>query len=285
VSEISKRERQKKRREARLAQERAAEAKARRNRLLVFALLGVIFAGLIGLAVANNRRQAAELAEQREAVKARLDDLGCTEPVTVEDRGQGHLTSQQLAESPPEVLYPDRPATSGEHFSNWFISGVYDELLDERVLVHDLEHGYVVTYYDEGLADEQVEELKTFAQEQIDGDFQKLIVAPWDGELPDDANVAYTGWNVRQGCGEFDREVMSVFLTDHHSGAGEAPEKELPAHTDPDSGIDPEGEPYLLPPLGTEAIPTEGMDEGGTVTDPEAEASEDEAGTATEAPS
>jgi hypothetical protein len=268
---MSKRERQKMRREARLQQERAADKRAQKLRLLVFVLIGVVFAGLVGLAVARNRAESARLAEQEAAVQARLDDLGCTPAEEMEDRGQGHLNANQLASSPPEVLYPDRPATSGEHFQGWLKTGVYDEVMDERVLIHNLEHGYVNVFYDESADAAQIDELKSFAQEQIDGSYPKLIVSAWDGDLPEDYNFAYTGWGVRQMCGEFDTDTLELFLREHHSGAGDAPEKTLPAHMEEGNGtIDPGDEPFLLPPLGDEAVPTEGMDEDGTATDPEA---------------
>ena len=279
---LSKRDRQKQRRDAKLAAQRVQEQRARRTRLLVFALLGVIFAGLIGAAVANQRRQSAELAEQEARATARLTELACTEDLAQEDAGQGHLDAATLADRPPDTLYPDRPATSGEHYSSWLITGVYDAPTDERPLVHNLEHGYVVAYYDEGAADDQVDLLKTYAQAQIDGAFPKIIVAPWDGDLPTDANFAYTAWGFRQMCGEYDQDVFEVFLRKHHSGAGIAPEKTVPPHRDANSGIDPAGEPFLLPPLG-EAEASEGMDEQGNASEP-SEGASDAAETPTEAP-
>ena len=258
----SKRERQKARRDVKLAQQRIADAKARRNRMIAFGLLGVLFLGLIGAAVWNNRREAAKAEQERQEVASQLEELGCTQDESVEDAGQGHLDSAALADSAPETLYPDRPATSGTHFSNWVITGVYDQLIDERVLVHNMEHGYVVAYYDEGAAEDQVTALKSYAQQRIDDNLPKIVVAPWDGELPQDANFAYTAWNFRQMCEEYNEGVFKLFAEAHHSGKGVAPEKGLPPHTSPESGIDPGDEPYLLPPLGSQAVPSEGMSEG-----------------------
>jgi hypothetical protein len=280
---MSKRERQKQRREARLQQERAADKRARQLRILALAAVGVIFAGLVGVAVARNRAESARLAEQTAAVQERLDELGCTPAEEQEDRGQGHLNAAQLAESPPEALYPDRPATSGEHFQGWLKTGVYDQVMDERILIHNLEHGYVNAFYADGADAAQIDEFKSFAQEQIDGNYPKLIVSPWDGELPEDYNFAFTAWGVRQMCSEFDTDTMTVFLREYHSSAGNAPEKTLPAHLEEGNGtIDPGDEPFLLPPLGNEALPTEGMDEEGNIVDPETQASEEPG--ATEAP-
>ena len=258
----SKRERQKARRDVKLQEERIAEAKARRNRLIAFALLGVVLAGLVGAAIYDNRQDAAARLAEQEAAAAKLGDLGCTPEENPEDAGQGHLEQAAMAESAPDTIYPERPATSGTHFGNWVITGVYDQLIDERVLVHNLEHGYIVAYYDEGADEAQLTALKEYAQQRIDDNLPKIAVAAWDGDLPGEANFAYAAWNYRQLCADYDETVFKVFAEKHHSGKGEAPEKGVPPHTAPDSGIDPGTEPYVLPPLGSQAVPSEGMSEG-----------------------
>lgn len=259
---LSKRERQKARRSAKLQQQAVADKKARRNRLLTFALLGVILAGLVGTAVYRNRQAAAEAEARREAAAAKLEELGCTPNETLEDAGGTHFNNAELAASPPETVYTDRPASSGKHYGNWLKTGVYDQQLDERALVHNLEHGYILGYYDEGADETQVTEFKAEAQKHIDDKFPKIIVSPWDGELPEDANFAYVAWTHRQMCAEFDADVFFSFIDDHHSSNGDAPdaEKSIPAHLEEGGGtIDPGDEPFLLPPLGTAATPTEGM--------------------------
>lgn len=262
---ISKRERQKQRRGAKLEQQRAAEAAERRKRLMVFALLGVIFAGLIGVSIYNRQQAQAEREAVLAEAEAKREELGCTPVQEPDDLGQGHLDAASLAQQPPDALYPDRPATSGQHFGSWFKTGVYDQQLDERALVHNLEHGYVNTYYDEDAPEEQVTLLKEYAEEQIDGPFKKIIVAPWDGELPKNANFSFTAWNARQMCETFDEDTFKVFLDQRHSAAGVAPEKTLTPHLEEGGGtIDPKGEPFLLPPLGDTAAPTEGMSPGAS---------------------
>ncbi len=279
----SKRERQKQRREVKLREQRAQAAKARRNRLLAFVALGVLVAGLVGAAIANQVRQRQEVAQRRAAAEARLDEVGCTPDTEQPNTGQGHLGAQDLATQPPDVLYPDRPATSGMHFGNWLKTGVYDVRVDERILVHNLEHGYVVAYYDEDAPDDEVEALKSYAQTQIDGRFQKLIVAPWGEQLPDEANFAYVAWSFRQLCEQFDEEIADVFLTAHHSGAGIAPEKTLAPHLQAGNGtLDPEGKDLLLPPLGTSPTQAnEGASDGAS--EAASEAASESAGEASEA--
>ena len=269
---LSKRARQKQRRGLKLDEQRRQAATARRKRLLTIGLAGLIILALIGLAVAQRVSQRnADLAQQQEALAA-LTELGCDASGQQEDAGAGHLeTAQaQLVASPPETLYPERPASSGQHYPAWVKTGFYDKQIDERLLVHNLEHGYVVAYYDGGADPEHVEALETYAGNAIDGDYPKLIVAPWDGDLEGDANFSWVAWNVRQSCRDFDETVFEVFLKDHHSGAGNAPEKTIPAHLEEGNGtLDPKGEDLLLPPLGQTAAPndpppSEGASEGAT---------------------
>lgn len=265
---MSKRERQKQRREVKLQRQRAAQARARRSRLLTFAVLGVILLALIGAFVWQKVEENRQEEARRLAALENLEAAGCTEVQNPPDAGTGHLDQATLVQRPPETLYTDRPATSGEHFGQWIKTGVYDVLIDERALVHNLEHGYVLAYYTEGAPAEDVTALKQYAQEQIDdGKYQKIIVSPWDGELADGANFAYVAWTHRQLCEEFDDNIFGVFVDDFHSASGDAPpaEKGISPHLEEGGGtIDPKGEPFLLPPLGTEEVPTEGMTEAAT---------------------
>ncbi len=263
----SKRERQKQRREAKLAQQRVAEARARRNRMLVLGALGLALLGLIGWFILQQVREGQRAQEIALRAQQAQEAAGCTPDQKVPDAGQGHLAGNDLGSQPPEVLYADRPATSGQHFGNWLKTGVYDQVIDERALVHNLEHGYIVAYYDDDAPKEQVDQLKEFAQSQIDGDFKKLIVAKWDGETFDgDVNFAYTAWNQRQRCEQFNQDILLTFIQAHHSTRGEAPENTLPAHLREGGGtIDPKGEPFLLPPLGQDEASSPGRSDDGAL--------------------
>lgn len=223
----SKRERQKARREARLAAERAAQARARRNRLLAFAGVAVLVLAGIGFAVQRQRTAVAADRAAQAVVAARLGQLGCTKDDEMPDRGRGHLNaSAEIAANPPDKLYPDRPASSGMHTPYWVVSGVYDTLIDERPLVHSLEHGWVNVYYLRTAPADQVEQLKTWAKAQIGGSFPKMIVAPWiGGDFPGGANFAYVAWKFRQLCGQFDPQVAGLFAKAHSGSNSKAQEE------------------------------------------------------------
>lgn len=257
----SKRERQKARRAQRQEKERAAAARARRTRLGIFALVGLLVVAVIGFGV---QRFLAERAAERELIEeaqANLDEFGCTEDREMEAQGAGHFEGPELADNPPEVAYAHLPTTSGRHIGTWAATGVYDQYIDERLTTHNLEHGYVVIWYDEDADPEQVAELEEFAQERIDDGDSELVVAPYNQPLEDDANFAYVSWERRQLCEEFHEGVALNFINEHMNDQ-RAPEAAVGPHLpgEEDAGLVPGEDEVLFPPLNEESTDARGVD-------------------------
>lgn len=249
---LTKRERQKRRRQQRLEAERAAAARARRRRVAALAVVAVTGLAAIGVVVQGQLAERAARRDRAAAAAARLDELGCTEVEQLPDLGAGHLTAsaQALAASPPQQLYPDRPTASGQHIGQVVASGVYEQSVDERLTTHNLEHGYAVFWYDEDAERPTLEALRTWAQARIDGEFPKIITAPYFEPLPGEADVVATAWGVRQSCEQFDADVAQVFLDEHYGLSGQAPEKTVAPHQAGEGIPGPGSEGGLLfPPL------------------------------------
>lgn len=86
------------------------------------------------------------------AVQSTTTDSGLGFPVeTPEDRGAAHLSREEVdaillgEAAPPE--YSSVPATSGTHAALVAPCGIYREEIPEMFVVHTLEHGAVVVYY------------------------------------------------------------------------------------------------------------------------------------------
>ena len=265
---LSKRERQKARRQAKVEEQQRARRTARTRQVLALALVVVVVVAGIGLVIVNNR------AEQSAAAAA-AEEYDCTEVLVEEDFGGGqHLDFAALEANPPSELYGNTPASAGPHLGSVAASGVYDETVDERLVVHDLEHGYVTFWWDPDAPQETIDAVKEYVNDRLD-DYPKLIAAPYNTDLPDEQAVNMVAWTFRQSCaGGFSPQVADAFLDANYGLSGVAPEKNLEPHAADGTGvIDPAEEegPLLYPPLGepgdpdpvpSESAPAGAVDEG-----------------------
>src|SRR5687768_14585293 len=167
---LSKRARQKQRREAKLAEQRVQQSKSRRNRMLMFALAGLVVLALIGLFVLQRIQANQRLEDLRAETERKLAQLGCTQAEEQEDAGAGHFgAAEEITANPPVVAYANRPPTSGRHHPTWVKNGFYDVRVDERYAVHNLEHGYVVIWYDDGASEDDMTALRQHVESAIGG--------------------------------------------------------------------------------------------------------------------
>lgn len=214
---------------ARRERERAIKS-YRRKRLVKRVGVVALVVGLVGgggFLVVNAMRSSAERDEQ---VTQLASQIGCGRILSDDegdlvDEGAGHVNQ------PPE--YQNVPATSGPHFTQWLPPGerVYDIPFDpsfEFRAVHNLEHGYIIMYYEEdgerALDPAIVEDLERMARSQ-----PKVMIAPYPN-LEEDENLVLVAWNRAQRCdvsgassGDV-REVVEYFVDRFRGDGGEAPE-------------------------------------------------------------
>ncbi|HSK92465.1 MAG TPA: DUF3105 domain-containing protein [Candidatus Angelobacter sp.] len=126
----------------------------------------------------------------------------------------------------PETQRPwtSVPGTSGVHWdspANW---GVYNSPQLEEQLIHNLEHGGIVIWYDPDALDaDGVDQLAQYVRRQnsagISGRY-KFILTPWDG--PDiDGSIAVTAWRQLLYLDEVDMDAIDEFARAHY---GRSPE-------------------------------------------------------------
>lgn len=94
--------------------------------------------------------------------------------------------------------YSSLPGTSGPHWGNPGSWGVYTTPAAESQVIHNLEHGGIVIWYDPGrLDDSSIQALEDYVDTQVasgvSGRF-KFIVSPWGGVDPLPAPVIATAW-------------------------------------------------------------------------------------------
>jgi hypothetical protein len=109
------------------------------------------------------------------------------------------------------VTYATNPPTSGPHYADPADPGIYDEPVDDRYLVHSLEHGYVIISYScAGLDEAACADLRgKLAETAWSEELWKLIVVPRT-EMP--TPIALTAWTRLQRLEEFDRDAIVRFI-------------------------------------------------------------------------
>ena len=140
---------------------------------------------------------------------------GATQP----DDGQTHIEDGISCRTPDAPCgadpYSSLPATSGPHWNSPAAWGAYSTPQNESQLIHNLEHGGVVIWYDaEALDAAQVTELTSYVEGQvasgISGRF-KFIVSPWGGSEPLGGSAAVTSWRHILTLDAFDMSAIRAF--------------------------------------------------------------------------
>ncbi len=181
--------------------ERQRRQKLRTN--LIWGGIGVVILSIIGLVVWQGVRPAAG-----ESVQVMVSDPHI--PVD-SDPGQ----------------YNSNPPTSGPHYAEEARAGFFDNNNYEfpaGYLVHNLEHGYVIFWYNCDLLDESScanlkEQIKT-TMDDLGG--IKLVAYPWPSlEVP----LVMTSWGRLQRFETFDSEQAKAF---YRANLNRSPEPDAP---------------------------------------------------------
>ena len=132
--------------------------------------------------------------------------------VKMTDLGRTHVLPGEKHDS-----YNSKPATSGWHYdiplapARW---GIHDEPLEDEILIHNLEHGYVNVHYDcpDGCGD-LVASLSALVEEGT-ARGAKMLMAPY----PDmDTRIALTAWTFIDQFDEFDEDRIRDFVSAHEN--------------------------------------------------------------------
>ena len=160
-----------------------------------------------------------------------LDTIGaeadaCQEITTKKANG-----AQEHVEPGTPIQYEDAPPAFGQHYNVW--DGIERKLYtndrpDVGELVHNLEHGYTILWYDKTVADSDsmMDDLRGIATKFDDNENyrNKFKAVPWtddDGEpFPGGQHVALTHWSVGgEGESAADKQVGVFQYCSAPSGA------------------------------------------------------------------
>ncbi len=184
-----------------LAQQRSAE---RSRGLLIVGVCVVIALGIVGAAAWKPIKNAID--KERYASRA-LSDIGiakskCQKLTTKEATGE-----QEHVEVGTPLDIKHFPPAFGKHYNVWEpIDKKFYSQADRPELgkmIHNLEHGYTIVWYDETVADDDdmMSELRAIGT-KFGGESNyrnKVKIAPWTskdgGDFPKGQHVAITHWS------------------------------------------------------------------------------------------
>jgi len=113
--------------------------------------------------------------------------------------------------------YSSLPATSGPHWDPSGVAawGAYSTPQNESQLVHNLEHGGIVIWYDPDLLeDSEVAELTSYVEGQVAtglGGRFKFILSPWGGEGELGSALVVTAWRHLLALDALDMDAVRGF--------------------------------------------------------------------------
>lgn len=216
---------------------RQQQAQDRRRTLMYVAgavLVGLVIIGAAGFALF--RETMNDPARQDWADFGVPAASASCDPV-IDEQATGNNVHRPTGEI---IEYDSAPPAYGPHygFTAPYDRDFYtpDDTPQIEQLIHNLEHGFSILWYDPDIDDATLSTLEHLADkvtssedvaEQVSGRY--FTVAAWDttrGEFPEGKSYALTHWGAdsahRQYCGELSGEVVRDFVTAYP--ASDAPE-------------------------------------------------------------
>lgn len=176
--------------------------------VLVAGALGLL--GLFGYGIYRSEQTAAQREQVAEMRKP--NEYGCT-PSMARDIPDGvermPCKSAAHVADGTRVTYESDPPLSGEHSNRWVEPGFYSEPKQTEQLVHSLEHGHVVIYYNQDkLSAAEVKGIRDLAN-RYKGSWDGVVAVPRaDAKHP----VILTAWEHALRLESFDQARVDAFV-------------------------------------------------------------------------
>ena len=231
--------------ERRAVAEQLRKQQARKERTRSMVIIGGAVVIVIGLLTAALVPYIQDQRNQGKIDSTPLSKLGVTTSAakcSAVQKKQAEGGSQHL-DAGTKIPYPDSPPSFGQHWGN-FLQGseirpfytVQDRPEIER-LVHSLEHGHTILWYDDTLkpGTKAYKDIQAMADKL--GDSAYFMAAPWTsadgGPFPSGMHVALTHWTgpqdqqgITEYCAAPSGAVVQSFMDEYP--AGNAPEAGAP---------------------------------------------------------
>ena len=220
---MSKKLEEKQRRRLAEEKKKAEQRRAQRRRNLVTLVIAIIVSvGVVWLildeSTGTNNNDKPSSADY--GVSA--DAAGCGEIESATPQKADHI--EVGAEHAP---YNTNPPTSGPHYAAPVApidTGFYTNDIEPEKVVHNLEHGMIVIWYDPDAPQETIDNVEKAVQEVPDA----TVAVPWT-DMEGSSHVVLTAWAKLQRCSDVSKDVVDDFRTKYQ---GKGPEQ-VGIHTFP----------------------------------------------------
>lgn len=194
---------EKQQRRAAEEERRREQQKAARKRNLVTLVIALVVIVLVATLVIQNRDESGG-----NLPSVGRGEAGCTEIEEHDIEGQEHV------DVTPQ--YQTNPPTSGNHLQTPASPGFFDEAVDPGAVVHNMEHGQIIFWYDPEAPPDVIDAIEAAVDQQFDAS----LAIPWD-EIESPYNFAMTAWGASQHCREVSQSVVDAFREEYQ---GRGPE-------------------------------------------------------------
>jgi len=207
----------------RLAEERKKQKVKREHfkKNLVTTLVALVVMGLVAALVISERKEASG------PVGVAADEANCGPKEDVEASDNQHIDP-----GTPHEPYNSNPPTNGPHWPVGDLApvatGFYDTPQEPEAVIHNMEHGQIVLYFDPGAPQQVKDDLEAIVDKEpattvatpIEGlEDHNFYMTAWN-KLPDEDEESF-GTGYLQGCELVSEEVINDFRREHQ---GKSPE-------------------------------------------------------------
>lgn len=121
-----------------------------------------------------------------------------------------------------DLQYEQLPPVGGPHYAGTVNAGFYEQSQAMGDVVHTLEHGAVVVYYDPATVTPEARESLTEFANQHTGRWKSVVVVPNPNDDPD-APYVLTAWRTKLTMQEYDARTVRAFLAEYLGRGPEHP--------------------------------------------------------------
>ncbi|HMJ00977.1 MAG TPA: DUF3105 domain-containing protein [Gaiellaceae bacterium] len=191
--------------------------------LVIFSASGIVILGAV-LALLAFGGGGGDGGSGSKDIGSAMRKAGCTyrQYTMPAPKGDMHVNSLTA-----KIDWVTHPPSGGQHYPTPAPFNFYDETVNPRVVVHNLEHGAVVIWYGPKISPQTKEKLRSFYQSspvglvatQYAGYGTKIALAAWTGNSKKYQKNGYYGEGHLSVCQDFNEKAFKTFR-DAYRGHG-----------------------------------------------------------------